>query len=265
MLQAVSIGKNILNMMMTTSRGGGIKSRIKAHKVISRVHPGAKLNFLTARAEKMIDTTMRLYGHKYDTQDIHVYILGGLCDITHKISEGWYTECIYTENTEDTIRRVTGEFDKCAEKIKKKGAKPIFCTITSCDIAKYNTHLLTTRKTYTLHHQHNYAEMQKNLEIAIKAINAHIVTINQNNHASTPYTHSEVHKRRGSKPSYFKWVYDRLHDGVHGTHETKNGWAHIIGRAMTANKTRITTDTDYDECKSPPRSWQSEKRIKLSI
>ena len=188
--------------------------------------------------------------------------MGGINDITQKI-KGWqYTEVIYTEKPEDTIHRVTKDFDECADKIRGKGATPIFCTITSCDIAKYNQHMLNKGWTRSLKHTEEYAEMQSQLEHTVQEINAHLISKNQHISKSTPYCHSAVHKIRGSSKRYYKWVYDRLWDGVHGTLDTKENWAHIIGRAIHRNTLR-QNDSDSEDGRSPKRAWLTEKRIKL--
>ena len=159
---------------------------------------------------------------------------------------------------------VTNIINDGAKKILDKGAVPIFCTITSCDLEKYNNFLLSDGQTSYLKYQHKYAEMQTNLESAIKEINAYIVKLNQSNSCSTPYCHSQIHKRRGGKKNYFKWLYDRLWDGVHGTEDTKIGWAHIISTAIEHNRRHLDSDSDTEN-KSPKRSWQREKRLKLSV
>ena len=195
--------------------------------------------------------------------------MAGIPDITVKTHKGpgHYTECIYTEDTQQTIHRVTEIIRKGELTIKNQGAIPIFCTITSSNIEKYNQHLLNTGvETSYLKQQKHYAEMQERLEEAIIAINAFIVRTNQANHMSTPYCHSQIHKRRGgSKRGYFKWLYDRLWDGVHGTDKTKDGWVHILGNAIKANRIHYESDTDTEQIKSPKRSWQLEKRHMPSI
>ena len=165
-----------MNILLADSRGGGLKSRIpKEHRgqVMSRVYPGARINFLTTKAEKMLNT------RRHVTQDTHIYIMGGINDITHKHSSWQYTEVTYTEKSEDTIQRVINDLENCATTIKEKGATPIFCTITSSDITKYNHHMLKKRWTRTLRHENQYTNMQTELEKTIIAINAHIVTMNQ--------------------------------------------------------------------------------------
>ena len=253
-----------MNIMVSSSRGGGLAGRfdktLKEHKVMCNVVSGGRIEKLTEKALTLIPPT-----HRYK-EKTHIYIMAGLPDITVKTHKGHghYTECIYMEDTRHTINRVTKIIREGAEAITKAGAMPIFCTINSCDIEKYNKHLLTSHETSYLKHQDKYKEMQERLEIAIIEINAYIVKLNSSISMSTPYCHAQIHKRRGgSKKGYYKWLYDRLWDGVHGTDKTKDGWAHIIGNAIKAN--RIHYDTDTDTCNSPKRSWKSEKRQKISI
>ena len=130
--------------------------------------------------------------------------------------------------------------------------------------------------------------------ISIDMINKHIIAMNQSTSSSTPYTHSIIYKRRGQRPSYYKWIYTLLEDGVHGTLQTKKGWAHCISKAIVANRTTQTpetntqeehtqhlaksqTDTELhtdtedkdsdteEELLSPKRSSKSERRIKPTV
>jgi len=250
-----------MNILVASSRGGGLARRITKHQVKCRVTSGGKISELTKEAVTLIPPV-----HRYRLKT-HVYIMAGLPDITVKTKSTHqgeiYTEVTYTEDIQDTVNRVTNEIKIGEEKIKEAGATPIFCTITSCSIESYNQHLLTSGSTKHLLHQNSYKEMQSNLESAIKEVNAFIISTNNANNISTPYCHSVIHRRRGAKKNYFKWVYENLWDGVHGTDNTKEGWANCISCAIKANRTEDTSESD--ECKSPKRSWQQEKRIKLSL
>ena len=253
-----------MNILIATSRGGGIKSRMprNEHRVMSRVYPGARIKTLTSKADKILKNL------RCNTRDTHVYIMGGINDVTHKI-RGWnYTEVIYTEEPHKTITRIIKDIDDCAEKIKSHGAKPIFSTIAACDIARYNTHMLEDKHwTHTLKHTDKYEDMQTRLEQTVEEVNKYIIHINQSTSTSTPFTHSIVHKRRGKRPHYYKWDYKMLWDGVHGTEKTKQGWAHCISKAIQTNRKRQTqsldTDTD-EESKSPKRSWKVERRFNFN-
>ena len=132
-----------------------------------------------------------------------------------------YTECIYTESPSVTVQRLKSEIKESAKKITKKGAIPCFCTITSCDIAKYNHNLLKQNQTTALYYTKDYSTMQTNLEKALEDINKYILEINRIHHMSTPYCHTAIRKRQG-KPTryYYKFCYDLLWDGVHGTTQT---------------------------------------------
>lgn len=238
-----------------------MKERISGFTLYSSVLPGAKLDYITRKAESLIPSPRRTIG------TTHVYIMGGIPDITQKISNyhhksGKYTECIYTEPIQDTITRLTHAIDNTDSRIRQSGAVPCFCTITSCDIQKYNSHLLAQGKTYTLDHKENYPVMQTNLENALEAINKHIYTVNLKNKMSTPFCHTAIRKRQGKKPRYYyKHVYNLLRDGVHGTDATKDKWAEAIEGAIRNNRghKRKAPDTD-EENKSPKRSWRGERK-----
>ena len=105
--------------------------------------------------------------------------------------------------------------------------------------------------THTLRYTDKYKDMQARLEITIEKINKHIITMNRDTKASTPFTHSIIYKRRGKRPSYYKWIYSLLEDGVHGTTQTKKGWAHCILKAIEANRSQNTQGADTQEQTQP--------------
>ena len=223
---------------------------------------GGKLSLLPDFALKLIPPPHQRIG------STHVYVMGGIPDITIKlnsyINRKKYTECIYTETPEITTTRIKQEIENCSHKIIQAGAIPSFATITSCDIAKYNRSLLTKRKTFHLAHTSHYISMQSNLEQALREINKFILDTNQRNNMSTPFCHTAIRKRRGTGKGYYKFMYDNLYDGVHGTDEIKGKWADAIKGAIRNNRgqgKRKKGEEDQDEnTKSPRRSWRREKR-----
>ena len=247
-----------MNIFVAASRGGGIRKRVQDFTLYTDVIPGAKLSALTTKAISKIPSPRRTIG------TTHVYIMGGLPDITQKLKAPHkhikYTECIYTEPTTDTITRITKEIDESAEKIIKAGARPCFCTISSSNIEKYNQTLLRQRKTHSLHYKDEYNTMQSNLETALVSINKHICKVNHENNMSTPYCHTAIRKRKGKHPRYYyKHAYDLLWDGVHGTDTTRDKWAEAIQGAIRSNRGKRKTPDTEDEQKSPKRSWRREK------
>ena len=95
---------------------------------------GGRIIYITDQASTVIPPA-----HRYK-EKTHIYIMAGIPDITVKTHKGpgHYTECIYTEDTQQTIHRVTEIIRKGELTIKNQGEIPIFCTITSSNIEKYN-------------------------------------------------------------------------------------------------------------------------------
>lgn len=248
-----------MNILVAASRGGGLEHFLKGYNLKADVTPGGKLKKLTERALTLIPPPS---GCTYNKP--HVYIMAGIPDITDKhISQSYnyqYTECTYTEDPQDTVARLKKEINNCKEKITKAGAIPIFCTITQISIINYNQHLLNQRKTSILYHKDHYAEMQRKLEPVINEINHFIDTTNHNSHMSTPFCHTAIRNRRGKKgKTYWKNIYTKLRDGVHGTPETRKLWAQAIEGAIRNNR------RNTDDPTSPKRSWRRERRPPLNF
>lgn len=249
-----------MNILVAASRGGGLQERVKDFTLYSEVIPGGKIAMLTSKALSMLPSPHQTVG------TTHVYIMGGIPDITQKLktqhprNHPTYTECIYTDPIPSTISKIKHEIDKCAKKILDKGAKPCFCTITSCDIAKYNRNLLQRRKTHTLHYTQQYTSMQTNLETALEDINKYILETNRKHNMSTPFCHTVIRKRKGKSPKhYYKHQYDLLWDGVHGNQETRDKWGRAIEGAIRNNRGKRNHSDSEEENKSPKRSWRGEK------
>ena len=255
-----------MNILLATSRGGGLETLIKGKNTINKNHVilGAPLSKLTERATTIIPprhTTIL---------PSHVYILAGVPDISKKIKgrKGQkYTECIYTDTPDNTIASLITAINTCADTIKGQGATPIFCTITDINIKDYNTHLLKEGKTLHLHHTHQYENMQASVEFITVNVNNHIITINKENGVSTPFLHMAIKQRRGQKPNhYYKTIWNRLKDGVHGTYKTRKLWADSISSAIKINRGEKKRKRDSglnedDEVLSPKRSWKKERQV----
>ena len=77
------------------------------------------------------------------------------------------------------------------------------------------------------------------------------------------FCHTAIRKRRGTGKGYYKFMYNNLYDGVHGTDKIKGKWADAIKGAIRNNRgqgKRKRGEDDHDEnAKSPRRSWRREK------
>ena len=200
------------------------------------------------------------------TQPHHIYILAGIPDITEKYSlhehPYHYTESIYTEDPAKTYQRVKNDIIQCAHKITEAGATPCFTTIATCNIEKYNKHLLHERKTNTLYHTAHYAEMQDRLNDITNELNTFIIETNSSHNMSTPMLHKAIKERRGKAPKgYHIYTWENLYDGVHGTKETKNKWAESIAQAILKIRARHYISSSEEE-QTPKRVWKGERKFK---
>ena len=253
-----------MNVLVSSSRGGGLERRLKSRRVSFRikVQPGGRILKLTDEALKLLPPPSR---HNH-THTHHVYILAGIPDITEKYTSDdstyRYTECIYTEDPDKTITRIKQYLDTASKKILNAGAIPCFCTIPATNIHKYNTTLMEDRKTHYWHHAEYYDEMQDRLHKVLDTLNTHIIHLNNHQNMSTPMLHSAIKVRKGKAPrGYYKYEWEGLKDGVHGTEPTKDKWATSLQVAINKNRQRHNTPSD-EETHSPKRSWRLEKNPK---
>ena len=138
-----------MNVLVAASRGGGIKERLPKGTIdTADVTPGAKLSTLKDKMPSILSSSGRL------SPQTHVYIMAGVPDITIKLKthRPRYAEVIYREELDETVSRVEREINSIATCVKHLGAIPVFCTITKCNIQKYNHSLLTKNKTSALHY-----------------------------------------------------------------------------------------------------------------
>ena len=249
-----------MNVLVAASRGGGLKEMMpNGHLDEAVVKPGGSLRKLTKEALSLLPPP-----HRNRTTS-HVYILAGIPDISEKVSSDdpqyWYMESIFTEEPQSAIQRVKVEIDQCSQAIIRAGAIPIFCTITKFNIRNHNNNFLLIGKTRFLQHSQYYPDMQQRLNIIIDEINDYIMHINQRLGMSTPMCHRAICQRRGSRGGYYIYKWDRLHDGVHGTRQTRQAWANSIKAAIDLNRKENDVDDNFG---SPKRSWRQEKRPRLS-
>ena len=263
-----------MNTLLAASRGIGLDKLVgktirEASFSSSHIMPGATIRELTEELDKIIPQTIH-------TSDIpHIYIMAGVPDIT-TLAKGkkggrLYRECIYTGDTGDKIEYIKREIDHCDNEITRRGARPIFCTITHMNIGKYNHFLLEKGRTTELKHEHNYSTMQTQVDHIIAHINTYIRNTNRKNRVSTPFCHSTVMKRHGKKPrGYYKPDWEALYDGIHGTDQTKEKWGHTLETAISLNrrlrkpKRKLQASSSEDETLSPKRSWLRERGASTS-
>ena len=252
--------RSTMNIIIATSRGGGLESRLRNPTYPTRVYvePGWTLESL---AELAISHLPRL--SKSD-EKTHVYFFAGYCDITQRLKSKHpkYDEITYTEDPEITMARISNIIHSVDRRIKNAGAIPIFSTIVPAKLRKWNLHRLNKNFTTTLCHISDYPSMQSKLHTAIDLINNEITNVNSQNSMSTPYLHSQIKRQVGSKEnSKIKYYYNHLHDGVHADARTKDKWGKSLLRVIGYNRVK-TPQPDITE--SPKRSWKQETNPKAT-
>ena len=157
---------------------------------------------------------------------------------------------------QEKIQQLQKTLDECAWKIWLVGGIPVSCTIPYIDIETYNLHWMPNGKTNILKQSENYTEMQEDTPKTIDEINMYILQKNKDYHLSTPHCPSVIPKRHHKgKNDYYSISWDRLHDGVHGTHTTRTLWAHSISAAIM--KYRSSTLM----MRNPPKSHGGGKKF----
>lgn len=242
-----------MNIIVATSRGVGLADRLADINTKVYVHPGGKLSEMTDKIVKSLTPPGS------PSTKTHIYFVSGIPDITTRIQEHpYHQEIVYTENPIDTFNRIKAGIINANNKILSAGAIPIFCTIPSTKILKYNNFRLQKRRTNRLYYKDNYSIMQRKLESALDLINEEITAINVANDMSTPYLHVIIKKGTGTKEDRkYTYYYNKLYDGVHATDKTKKSWATTIRQAIKKN--RPTLEEEEEEISSPKRSWRSER------
>ena len=98
---------------------------------------------------------------------------------------------------------------------------------------KWNQHRLHISKTSHLIHLNNHQTMQDKLNFTIREINKFIIRIKEESQMMTPFLHSCVHKSEKRK---IRYMYSKLIDGVHPTHQLSEHWKNKIYKVMIANE-----------------------------
>ena len=245
-----------MNIVVSSSRRGGLKDLLPRGTLVD-VNPGGKFKLLKHKAASLLPPPYRLH-HKP-----HVYVLGGVPDITEKVkskspSSYHYTEIIFAHESETVIEKVKTEIKSCQSHILKKGAVPVFCTISKFNLNIYNNSLLEDRKTSILLHSEFYDDMQTRIDIGVDAINDYIIKLNSAINMKTPCLHTSLKKRRGSSGhGYYVYDWGLYKDGLHANDRIRSDWAKSLKVAFCKN--REFDDSD-EENRSPKRSWRGEKR-----
>lgn len=146
-----------MNILVANSRGAGMRELIP-NSILQRVifRPGARISSLGQIATKS-------FIQSNSPSDTHVYIMAGIPDITTKLKSQNYEEVIYLENPEITKSRVLNIYRETKNQLEKLKIKPIFCTISTMHLEKWNLTRQKQNKTTHLKYSGQYGEMKKNL------------------------------------------------------------------------------------------------------
>ena len=234
-----------MDIIVASSRGKGLQSLLKKlhpspHKLHVISTSSATLDTIATKAKSFIDNAQP------SSDRIHVYIIGGYCDLTERVTADMcfkgrmrnYEEVLFWEDSEMAATRLQCLIHMIHADITTHQdgvAIPIFCTIPPAHIETWNKTRLSQHKTCTLKHTDKYPDMQRNLNNSIIEINKSIIHINEHYALFTPKIADTVMKKRGRTKGY-KLFEKALVDGVHATDETRESWAGKIMDAITRNR-----------------------------
>ena len=234
-----------MDIIVASSRGKGLQSLLnKLHPSPHKLHviptSSATLETIATKAKSFIDRAQP------SSERIHVYIIGGYCDLTSRVVTDMffkgrmrnYEEVLFWEDSESAATRLQCLIHMTHADIithKNGVAIPIFCTIPPAHLETWNKTRLSQHKTCTLKHTDKYPDMQRKLISSIIEINKSIIRLNDHHTLFTPKLADTVMKKRGRTKGY-KMFEEALGDGVHATDATRERWAEKIMDAITRNR-----------------------------
>lgn len=204
-------------LVICDSRGKDLQhfiSRYTSERTIVTVNSGATLYQSATRSRHEI------MGNKLS----QVYILSGINNLTRKnrstrqvqLSEKnpMRAEDIFMDELKETYSYITN--------LTHQKAKVITAPITGMSLASYNGRSLPD------------LEDQNLLNDTVTGINKRIISLNEENGVSTPWTSAIIHRYYRDK---YHFSYHRLNiDGCHLTDEIRDFWAKKLANAIEQNK-----------------------------
>ena len=263
------------DIVIASSRGEGLEELIRqGHPSPQNVEviyqSSATLSIIKSMALNLIRNS--------PTDDIHLYILGGYCNLTQVISSTRhsygrtfkYQEVVFWEDPETAVPRVTNAIHDTFNALNKTHIKPIFCTIPPAFLNIWNKTRLRQHKTSILKHTDKYDNMNLRLMDSCIRINKEIIRLNATHNAFTPKLADTVILKQGKHKGYKKFEH-ALEDGVHASDNTKQLWAGLILDAIMRNRgwkapkptilAEVPAQTDSD---SESDQRQPQKRCKFT-
>ena len=238
-----------MNIIVTDSRGRDIAKHTHNSKLFSiHSHPGANINKLTRNALKLIE-------NRTDKHDTHIYIIGGICDLTY-MDRDWdqnYEETTFMDTPEHATQSLINKITLAHTQIREAGAIPCFATVAPASIHTWNyTRLHQNKTSYLLHYKH-YEDMQTLLNTTITNINKQIIELNNKHFMHTPKLADTIIRSRGHTRQY-RTHYSRLSDGIHLTTKLALSWKTILTKTIHRNRSHAlpfipnhTSGTSSDE------------------
>ena len=277
-----------MNIAIASSRGEGLED------VIKELDPSSNLEVIYSSGAKLMrimHTALPII-KKNPHHNIHIYIVGGYCDLTERLGyqmningrEKRYEEFVFREAPESAVPRVIGLLHRVNEALSQTNSTPIFCTIPPSHLHKWNTTRLSQPgKTCMLNYtEEDYIHMQRQLIHSIVEINKHIIGINKDNGVHTPKLADTILKKKGKGRGY-RMNADGLVDGVHPTtginqttgepepnNNTRRRWAELILEAVSINRAPRLAKRPEQAATSPASDSESDsehpqKRNKFTV
>ena len=230
---ATSRGKAVFPLLEKSNRSNNIPSRLY-------FYPGAKYTHLTTETLRIIEN------ERTPNTNIHVYILGGLPDLTKRLknnpTQPKYEEVIMEGNAKTNTERIMKEITTMYDKISRTGAKIIICPIVPSNISKWNYTRLTQHKTLSLKQFGLYPEMQHTLHQTVTQVNKEVTILNSSHNLRTPFINRSVitsFKVTENQTPKYKFSYNNFQDGVHPNRLLAQIWCDKLSESISKNFKQI--------------------------
>ena len=214
------------------------------------IQGGADLRKITSLMCDMIDEYEPVWRQSANIHPNIAYVIGGIPDITDKRHNndrrGRYEEVVLDFDHTHAMDYLNSEYHLCELKLKQKGVIPVFATIATMDIERWNIHRYNKFKTDYLLHKSEYPRMQRELNSIIIDANEMIRNINKRNRVETlDLARHVLTPREGCKPGEIKYKIrtgtDKLHDGCHPTPEVTAQWIFHMSATKTVNRLQLSS------------------------
>ena len=235
------------------SRVWGVEKMFQSSLSQVVVIPGGKIRLITDGLSDLVRKYEPVWRQSNHQHPNIVYVMGGIPDITTRLKgNGWgrnapYEEVVMDTDVPTTLDYVHAEIRSSEKRLKRMGAVPVFCTVTTMDLEAYNLHRMYKGKTSCLMYRHQYPRMQIELNEAILKVNDIIREVNVQNGVMTPdfarYTMTAREVLSETQDTKFKIRTgpSRFTDGCHPTKELSNKWSYHLANVQKDNRAKLST------------------------